>query len=132
MQSVTVSTLNEQIKHLLETTFLQVAVEGEVSRPTYHGSGHVYFSIKDADSQVKAVMFRGNASKLKFRLEDGMKVVLFGAVTLYKPRGEYQLNVSHVEPAGEGNLSLAFKQLKEKLEKQGFFQEERKLAKPAT
>jgi exodeoxyribonuclease VII large subunit len=130
MQSISVSTLNDQIKSLLETTFLQVAVEGEVSRPTYHGSGHVYFSIKDANAQVKAVMFRGNASRLKFRLEDGMKVVLFGAVTLYKPRGEYQINVSHVEVAGEGNLALAFKQLKEKLSAAGFFNPEVKKPQP--
>ena len=130
MQAISVSTLNDQIKTLLETTFLQVAVEGEISRPTYHGSGHVYFSIKDADAQVKAVMFRGNASKLKFRLEDGMKVVLFGAVTLYKPRGEYQINVSHVEPAGVGNLALAFTQLKEKLSSQGFFNPEHKKPQP--
>jgi len=130
MQAISVSTLNDQIKTLLETTFLQVAVEGEISRPTYHGSGHVYFSIKDADAQVKAVMFRGNASKLKFRLEDGMKVVLFGAVTLYKPRGEYQINVTHVEPAGVGNLALAFNQLKEKLSAAGFFDPERKKPQP--
>lgn len=130
MQAISVSTLNDQIKTLLETTFLQVAVEGEISRPTYHGSGHVYFSIKDADAQVKAVMFRGNASKLKFRLEDGTKVVLFGAVTLYKPRGEYQINVTHVEPAGVGNLALAFNQLKEKLSSAGFFNPERKKPQP--
>ena len=132
MQAISVSTLNDQIKTLLETTFLQVAVEGEISRPTYHGSGHVYFSIKDANAQVKAVMFRGNASKLKFRLEDGMKVVLFGAVTLYKPRGEYQINVSHVEPAGVGNLALAFTQLKEKLSSAGFFNPESKKPQPAS
>lgn len=130
MQAISVSTLNDQIKTLLETTFLQVAVEGEVSRPTYHGSGHVYFSIKDPDAQVKAVMFRGNATKLKFRLEDGMKVVLFGAVTLYKPRGEYQINVTHVEPAGVGNLALAFNQLKEKLSSAGFFNSEAKKPQP--
>ena len=132
MQAISVSTLNDQIKTLLETTFLQVAVEGEVSRPTYHGSGHVYFSIKDANAQVKAVMFRGNASKLKFRLEDGMKVVLFGAITLYKPRGEYQINVSHVEPAGVGNLALAFTQLKEKLSSAGFFNPEQKKLQPSS
>ena len=132
MQAISVSTLNDQIKTLLETTFLQVAVEGEISRPTYHGSGHIYFAIKDKDAQVKAVMFRGNASKLKFRLEDGMKVVLFGAVTLYKPRGEYQINVSHVEPAGVGNLALAFKQLKEKLSSQGFFDPQSKKPQPQT
>ncbi len=132
MQSISVSTLNDQIKSLLETTFLQVAVEGEISRPTYHGSGHVYFSIKDENAQVKAVMFRGNAARLKFRLEDGMKVVLFGAVTLYKPRGEYQINVSHVEVAGEGNLALAFKQLKEKLSSAGFFNPEHKKPQPTS
>lgn len=130
MQTVTVSTLNEQIKQLLETTFLQVAVEGEISRPTYHGSGHVYFSIKDKDAQLKAVMFRGNAARLKFRLEDGMKVVLYGAITLYKPRGEYQVNVSSVEPAGVGNLALAFNQLKERLQNEGLFDSASKKLKP--
>lgn len=130
MQTISVSTLNEQIKHLLETTFMQVAVEGELSRATYHSSGHIYFSIKDENSQVKAVMFKGNAQGLKFRLEEGMKVVLIGALTLYKPRGEYQLNVSHVEPAGVGNLALAFKQLKEKLSGMGLFALERKKPQP--
>ena len=101
-----------------------------MSRPTYHSSGHVYFSIKDSQSQISAVMFKGNAIKLKFRLEEGMKVILFGAVTLYKPRGAYQINVSHVEAAGVGNLALAFKQLKAKLESEGLFSLESKKPKP--
>ncbi len=121
MNCLTVSTLNEQIKNLLETTFVQVFVEGELSRITYHNSGHIYFTLKDKSSTVSCVMFRGNASKLKFRLEDGLAVTLTGAITLYKPRGSYQINVSSVEPAGHGALALAYEQLKSKLSKEGLF-----------
>ena len=121
MPSLSVSSLNEQIKTLLETSFIRVSVEGEVSRITFHNSGHIYFTLKDPSSSIRAVMFRGNATKLKFRLEEGMKVVLDGAVTLYKPRGEYQINCFDVQPSGQGALALAFEQLKEKLSSKGYF-----------
>lgn len=118
---ISVSALNEQIKQLLETTFLQVYVEGELSRITYHSSGHIYFTLKDSGSALSGVMFRGNASRLRFRLEEGLKVVVQGAVTLYKPRGSYQINAFSIEPAGHGALALAFEQLKQKLSAEGLF-----------
>ncbi len=130
MQPITVSTLNEQIKGLLESTFVQIAVEGELSRITHHNSGHIYFTLKDSGSSISGVMFRGNAVKLKFRLEEGLKVVVRGAVTLYAPRGAYQINAFDIEPAGQGALALAFEQLKAKLSAQGYFAPEIKKTVP--
>ena len=121
MNTLTVSSLNEQIKSLLETSFSRVLVEGELSRITFHNSGHIYFTLKDSDSAISAVMFRGNASKLKFQLQEGMKVILDGAITLYKPRGSYQINCFSIEPAGQGALALAYEQLKQKLLDKGYF-----------
>ena len=121
MHTLSVSALNEQIKTLLETSFERVFVEGELSRITFHNSGHIYFTLKDRDSAISCVMFRGNASKLKFRLEEGMKVLLDGAITLYKPRGSYQINCFSIEPSGQGALALAYEQLKQKLSSQGYF-----------
>ncbi len=129
--ALSVSALNEQIKNLLETTFMQVAVEGELSRITYHNSGHIYFTLKDSGSALSGVMFRGNASRLRFRLEEGLKVVVYGGITLYKPRGSYQINAASIEPAGQGALALAFEQLKQKLFAEGLFAAERKKALPA-
>lgn len=130
MYTVTVSSLNEQIKGLLETTFSRVLVDGELSRITFHNSGHIYFTLKDSSSTLKAVMFRGNASKLKFQLQEGQKVILDGAITLYKPRGEYQINCFSIEPSGQGALALAYEQLKEKLSKQGYFEQSIKKVLP--
>lgn len=118
---ITVSTLNEQIKGLLETTFTNVYVEGELSNLTYHNSGHIYFSLKDDKSTISCVMFRGNASKLRFRLEVGQKVVISGSLTVYTPRGNYQLLCSKIEPSGIGELALAYEQLKTKLQIKGYF-----------
>ena len=122
MNILSVSSLNEQIKGLLEESFNRVIVDAELSRITYHGSGHIYFTLKDASSSISAVMFRGNASKLKFRLEEGMKVIVDGAITLYKPRGSYQINCFSIEPSGQGALAVAFEQLKQKLSSQGYFE----------
>lgn len=121
MQTLSVSELNLQIKSLLEATFLQVSVCGEVSNCTYHSSGHIYFSIKDKDSALKCVMFRGNARNLKFKIEDGMDLTLSGGITLYTPRGEYQLNCLSAIPSGIGELTLAFEQLKKDYEAKGYF-----------
>ena len=126
MNILNVSSLNEQIKTVLESTFSRVLVEGELSRITFHNSGHIYFTLKDKDSAISAVMFRGNASKLKFQLKEGMKVVLDGAITLYKPRGTYQINCFSIEPSGQGALALAYEQLKQKLFDKGYFASERK------
>lgn len=119
--TLSVSGLNEQIKTLLETTFEFVSVEGELSRITNHNSGHIYFTLKDADSSIKCVMFRGNAARLKFALTEGAHVVIHGALSLYKPRGEYQINCVSAEPYGQGALAVAFEQLKKKLEAKGYF-----------
>jgi len=125
-----VSSLNEQIKTLLESTFSRVLVECELSRITFHNSGHIYFTLKDNSSTLKAVMFRGNASKLKFQLQEGQKVILDGAITLYKPRGEYQINCFSIQPSGQGALALAYEQLKEKLLAKGYFSPEIKKQLP--
>lgn len=130
MNILSVDALNEQIKNLLETTFVRSFVEGELSRVTYHNSGHVYFTLKDASASISCVMFKGNASRLKFRLEEGLKVVLEAAITVYKPRGQYQLNVFSAEPSGQGALALAFEQLKAKLDSQGYFAAEHKKTLP--
>ena len=130
MNILSVDALNEQIKNLLETTFVRNFVEGELSRVTYHNSGHIYFTLKDANASISCVMFKGNASRLKFRLEEGLKLVLEAAITVYKPRGQYQLNVISAEPSGQGALALAFEQLKSKLQAQGYFATEHKKELP--
>ncbi len=130
MHTLSVSALNEQIKHLLEESFSRIFVEGELSRITFHNSGHIYFTLKDKESAISCVMFRGNASKLKFRLEEGQKVIIDGALTLYKARGSYQINCFMVEPSGQGALALAYEQLKQKLSAQGYFTPERKKTLP--
>ena len=85
MNIITVSSLNEQIKNLLESHFQTLYVEGEVSRPTYHTSGHLYFSLKDAQSVVRCVMFRSSLAKVPFRVEDGQKLIVVGRIGVYKP-----------------------------------------------
>ena len=130
MNTLSVSTLNEQIKSLLETSFTRVLVEGELSRITFHNSGHIYFTLKDSSSAISCVMFRGNASRLKFQLEEGMKVVIDGAVSVYTPRGSYQVNCFNIEPAGQGALALAYEQLKQKLHDKGYFNPEIKKQLP--
>ena len=128
--TMSVSSLNTKIKSLLETTFMHILVEGEVSSVTYHNSGHVYFSIKDKESSIKCVMFRSNASRMKFRLERGQHVVVNGSISVYTPRGEYQLMTVSIEPFGQGALALAYEQLKEKLQKKGYFELDRKKEQP--
>ncbi|WP_458700841.1 exodeoxyribonuclease VII large subunit [Sulfurospirillum sp. 1307] len=127
--TLSVSALNNQIKSILETTFLSICVEGEVSRITYHNSGHLYFTLKDENSSISCVMFRGNNAKMKFRLEEGMAVVVHGGISLYVPRGSYQINVTKIEPAGEGALALAYEQLKKKLQQKGYFNNKKPIPK---
>ena len=127
---MTVSSLNTKIKSLLETTFMHILVEGEVSSVTYHNSGHVYFSIKDQNSSIKCVMFRSNANRMKFRLERGQHVVVNGSISVYTPRGEYQLLTVSIEPFGQGALALAYDQLKKKLERKGYFDPRYKKSQP--
>ncbi|MDX1809795.1 MAG: exodeoxyribonuclease VII large subunit [Sulfurospirillaceae bacterium] len=125
-QTQSVSSLNTQIKSLLESTFIHVCVEGEVSRFTYHSSGHLYFSLKDEKSTISCVMFKGNNSKMKFRLEEGMNVIIHGSVSVFVPRGSYQLNCISMEPSGSGALAKAYEQLKTKLKDLGYFNPENK------
>ncbi len=128
--TLSVTTLNNQVKSLLESTFLHVSVEGEVSRPTYHSSGHLYFTLKDADSSVSCVMFKGNTKMLKFQVEEGMAVVVHGAISVFSPRGTYQINCTSMEPSGSGALAKAYEQLKTKLQAKGYFALERKKSIP--
>ena len=127
---LSVSELNEQIKALLETHYQSIWVKGEVSRVTYHSSGHIYFSLKDKNSTISCVMFRSYNKSLKFQLEEGMSVIVLANISLYVPRGSYQLNVAVIELEGAGALSVAFEQLKKKLEKKGYFDIENKKPLP--
>jgi exodeoxyribonuclease VII large subunit len=126
----TVSALTAEVKAVLEDGFSAIWVEGEVSNFKHHTSGHMYFTLKDADAQVRAVMFRGSNRLLKFQPKDGLLVLVFGTVSLYERRGEYQINVEFMEPKGVGALQLAFEQLKAKLEADGLFDPMRKRPLP--
>lgn len=127
---LSVSELNEQAKTLLETTFSYVEVEGEISRLVKHGSGHWYFTLKDEKAAISAVIYKFNAAKLKFDVADGMKVALYGKISLYSPSGSYQFIATLIRPSGEGELELAFKQLKARLESEGLFDISRKKPLP--
>ena len=123
---LTVSGLTSLIKGVLEENFERVWVEGEVSNLAMPVSGHLYFTLKDAGAQIRCVMFRASARALKFRPKDGMGLVVRGRVSLFEPRGEYQLIMEYLEPQGIGALQLAFSQLKERLAKEGLFDEAHK------
>ena len=123
---LSVSALNERIKALLEEGFALVWVEGEVSNLRRPASGHVYFTLKDAKSQIRAVLFRtpfgrGANRGAGFEIEDGMSIVCRARLTVYPPRGEYQIIIDAVEPKGLGALQKAFEQLKARLEAEGLF-----------
>jgi exodeoxyribonuclease VII large subunit len=107
-----------------------VWIQGEISNCKLHSSGHLYFSLKDSRAQIKAACFRNNNMYLKFRPEDGMEVVVRGRLSVYEPRGDYQIIAEYMEPVGLGSLQLAFDQLKEKLRKQGLFDEVHKIPLP--
>ena len=129
-QIYTVSQVTEIVKTALEVALPQVWVEGEVSGYKKAASGHVFFSLKDEKSVIKAVMWQSTARKVLFELKDGLKVVCRGKVSVYEPRGDYQLYVDLVEPKGKGALQLAFEQLKAKLKAEGLFEEARKRKLP--
>ncbi len=117
----TVSQLTSEIKTILERNFEYLWVEGEISNLRLPGSGHLYFTLKDESAQLRAVMFRMQTRLLKFEPEDGLHVTCYGRLTVYEPRGEYQIVLDHMEPKGLGALQLAFEQLKERLSKEGLF-----------
>jgi exodeoxyribonuclease VII large subunit len=129
-QIYTVSQVTEIVKTALEVALPQVWVEGEVSGYKKAASGHVFFSLKDEKAVIKAVMWQSTARKVLFELKDGLKVVCRGKVSVYEPRGDYQLYVDLVEPKGKGALQLAFEQLKAKLKAEGLFEEARKRKLP--
>ncbi|MCH7763423.1 MAG: exodeoxyribonuclease VII large subunit [Candidatus Marinimicrobia bacterium] len=129
-QAVTVSELTREIKSLLEGAFPEIWVEGEISNFIHHSSGHMYFTLKDSESEIRSVMFRGNNQFLHFKPENGMKVLLFGRLSVYAPRGQYQLVATRMEPAGIGTLFLAFEALKKQLSAEGLFDKEFKKPLP--
>src|SRR3989344_794978 len=126
----TVSELTRAIKFVLEDDFPEVWVEGEISNFRVPNSGHAYFTLKDKDSQLKVVLFKLNKRLLKFEPEDGLHVIVRGRISVYEPRGEYQLIADYMEPKGIGALQLAFEQLKENLFKEGLFDEAHKIPIP--
>ena len=128
---VTVSELTRRIKDSLEAGFPDVWVQGEITGLRIPSSGHIYFALKDKEAQLRAVFFRSGSRFLKFRPEDGLEVIARGRLSVYEARGEYQLIVEYMEPKGLGALQLAFLQLKEKLGKEGLFDEARKRPLPA-
>src|SRR4029434_1832552 len=115
----TVSELTASIKTTLEEGFPAVWVEGEISNLRTPGSGHAYFTLKDETAQLRAVLFRNRGRRIRFEPEDGMKVLAFGGLDLYPPRGEYQLVVEVLEHKGVGALQYAFEQLKGRLQGRG-------------
>ncbi|MBU0503203.1 MAG: exodeoxyribonuclease VII large subunit [Candidatus Omnitrophica bacterium] len=117
----TVSEITKDIKMILENTFADVWIEGEVSNFKAAPSGHFYFSLKDKDSVIAAAMFSRSNKDLKFKIEDGLKAICRGRIDVYPPRGQYQLIVDNLEPKGIGAQQLAFEQLKKKLAKEGLF-----------
>lgn len=122
----TVSEVTQDIKIVLENTFCEVWVEGEVSGISRISTGTVFFSLKDKQSLLKCVMFFTYASAVKFEIKDGMQIVCFGKISVYEKEGKYQLYVQEIEPKGIGSLQLALEQLKQKLEKEGLFKIEHK------
>ncbi len=127
---LTVSQLNTRIKSLLEKSFPFVWICGEISNFRIPASGHFYFSLKDSGSQISAVMFKGQNRNLKFLPEHGMQVIGFGRISLYEPRGSYQIILEYLEPDGVGALQVAFEQLKARLEQEGLFRSDHKKTVP--
>ncbi|UCG53653.1 MAG: exodeoxyribonuclease VII large subunit [Candidatus Latescibacterota bacterium] len=126
----TVSEINAQIRTIIEENYPDVTVLGEISNFKRHTSGHLYFTLKDADSQLRTVCFRSDAGRVTFEPEDGMRVLASGRLTLYEPYGQYQLVAYSLEEAGAGELERAFRELCEKLEKEGLFDPEHKKPLP--
>ena len=127
---LTVSELTGRIKSLLENNFAFVWVCGEVSNFRAPGSGHYYFTLKDASAQVAAVVFRNQNRQLKFVPADGMSIIGLGRISVYEPRGSYQIILEYVEPAGVGALQIAFEKLKQRLAGEGYFDERHKQRLP--
>lgn len=130
MQPITVTQLTLEIKELLESNFSEVALVGEISNFSRASSGHCYFTLKDDRSQIRAVMWKSRAERLKFDLHDGLEVIVVGPLGLYEARGTYQITCEQMLPQGMGALELAFRQLHEKLALKGYFEASRKRPLP--
>jgi len=127
----TVTELTVRVRDLLEAEFFEVWVEGELSNCRVWNTGHLYFTLKDGASQIRSVIFRSALRYLRFKPVDGLRVVARGRVSVYEPKGEYQLVCEHLEPHGLGALQLAFDQLKKRLQQEGLFDASRKRPLPA-
>ncbi len=127
----TVTDLTVRVRDYLEATFFEVWVEGELSNCRLWNTGHLYFTLKDSSSQIRGVIFRSALRYLKFKPADGLRVIARGRVSVYEPKGEYQLVCEHLEPHGLGALQLAFEQLKKRLQAEGLFDPNRKRLLPA-
>ena len=129
-QQCTVTDITRRIKQILESGFSSVIVVGEISNFKRHSSGHLYFTLKDEGAQLSAVLWRSRAAALRFAPEDGTKVICSGRITVYEPRGNYQIDVQSMRPLGIGDLQAAFDRLKEKLAGEGLFDLARKKPLP--
>lgn len=127
----TVSELTSEIKEILETEFEEIKVVGELSNFKAHYSGHWYFTLKDSNAQISCTMWKGINNYVFFTPQDGMKVIITGRITVYPPRGNYQIDVRSMKAAGEGELQQAFEKLKRKLSDEGLFDEQYKVPIPA-
>jgi exodeoxyribonuclease VII large subunit len=128
---LTVSELTAELRSLLEERFFEIWVEGELSNCKVWNTGHLYFTLKDRTAQIKGVMFRSSLRLLRFKPQDGLRVVARGRISVYDPKGEYQIVCEHIEPEGLGALQLAFDQLKQRLSAEGLFDQARKRPLPA-
>ncbi len=126
-----ISRLNSEVKAVLTGSFPLLWVEGEISNLAHPASGHIYFTLKDKHAQVRCAMFRIRRTKLRFQPENGMQVLVRARATLYENRGEFQLSIEHMEPAGEGALRLAYEELKQRLGAEGLFDPAHKRPLPA-
>lgn len=130
IQIYSVSEFNQNIKRFLENKFPMIWIHGEISNLKMPSSGHLYCTLKDEKAQIAAVIFRGQLRQLKFELEEGMGIVGMGRLSVYEPRGVYQLIIEYAEPQGVGAMQLAFEQLKRKLEQEGLFDPSKKKSLP--
>ncbi len=129
-EAISVTELTNYIKRYLEDGFSDILLTGELSNFKDHVSGHWYFTLKDSNAQISGTMWRGNNASVFFKPVDGMKVIVQGKITVYPPRGNYQLDVRKMFPAGVGELQIAFDKLKAKLDSEGLFAESRKRELP--
>ncbi len=127
---LSISELTTRIRGILEPAFTQVLVQGEVSNYRPAASGHAYFSLKDTSASISAAIFGWGSKRKPFELKDGLQVLVRGKVSVYPPRGSYQLTIDHIEPLGAGALTVAFEKLKAKLQEEGLFDSKRKRSLP--